>query len=394
MEGRRMRQLACLFLITTAAVAQPQIPRITYLNPVAGLSIEIPEDWEMGTNDWGSLFIGLDADTAPGSCRVAPQLWFFYCKETPEQMAGVLKQHVPLLGGQITSVGPTGNGTEWEVRFTSNGAVGALNERWLCRTERGLNYVIAAMVKPEVEAQVRDDLNAALASCRIIGGPKMKRFMEPRENAYRMLMPQDWQCESQIVRNLQVPGYFEWRATSPDNTCGAFSGKPTVFNIATPYMSASQATRQVILPALAQQIPGLRLDGIKELSRQSAYYQYLIKAAKLGNKPLVDKVRADFVAERGGVLIRMRVTVATLQMDQSEILGGRGDWMLFASGAWAPDNQFDNLYPLGRGVMASLATDPDWKDKQLGTVSDVALDRAWLRDAAMWCWDVILTRIN
>ncbi|MEI6502493.1 MAG: hypothetical protein WCP21_15895, partial [Armatimonadota bacterium] len=130
------------------------------------------------------------------------------------------------------------------------------------------------------------------------------------------------------------------------------------------------------------------------LSRQSAYYRAMIKAAGLGNKPLVDKVRADFVAERGGALIRMRVTVVTLQMVQSAILGGRGDWTLFASGAWAPDDQFDKLYPLGRGVMASLATDPDWKARQLGTVSDVALDRAWLRDAAMWCWDVILTRLN
>jgi hypothetical protein len=380
--------------LAAAAGAQGEIPRVTYLNPVAGVSIDLPEDWEMGTNDWGSLFMGLDADVAPGNCRFAPQLWFFYCKETPKAMAEVLKQHVPLLGGQIDSAGPTGNGKEWEVRFTSNGAVGTLHERWLCRTERGLNYVIAAMVKPELEAQVQGGVDAALASCRIIGGPKMKRFMEPSEHAYRMLMPQDWRCESKVVRDPQVPGYFEWRATSPDSACGAFSGKPTVFNIATPYMSATQATQQFILPALAKQVPGLRLDGIKELSRQSAYYRALIKGAGLGDKPLMDKVRADFVAERGGALIRMRVTVATLQMDQSAILGGRGDWMLFASGAWAPDNQFEKLYPLGRGVMASLATDPDWKDKQLGTVSDVALDRAWLRDAAMWCWDVILTRLN
>jgi len=389
-----MRQLACLILIATAAVAQPQIPRITYVNPVAGLSIDIPEDWEMGTNDWGSLFIGLDADTAPGNCRVAPQLWFFYCKETPQQMAAMLKQHVPMLGGQVTSAGATGRGGEWEVRFISNGAAGRLHERWLCRTERGLKYVIAAMVKPEVEAQTQDDLNAALASCKIIGGPKMKRFMEPREHAFRMLMPQDWQCQSTIVRDMQTPGYFEWKAGSADGACGAFSGKPGVFNIATPYMNAAQATQQFVLPGLAQQVPGLRLDSIRRLDRQSAYYQHLIQAAGLGKRPLVDKARVDFVADRGGGRIRIRATVATLQFDQSELLGGRGDWMLYVCGAWAPDDQFGRLYPLGRGVIASLATDPDWKARQLGTVSDVALDRAWLRDAAMWCWDVILTRIN
>lgn len=391
-----MRHPVCVLtiVVATAAFAQPAIPRVTYVNPVAGLSLDLPDDWEMGTNDWGSLFIGLDADTAPGNCRYAPQLWFFYCKETPQQMVAMLKQHVPLLGGQIVSAGATGNGAGWEVRFVSNGALGPLHERWLCRTEHGVNYVIAAMVKPEIEAQVRGDVDAALASCKIIGGPKMKRFMEPSENAFRMLMPQDWSCQASIVRNLQVPGAFEWKATSPDGTCGAFTAKPSVFNIATPFMSATQATQQFVLPVLSQQVPGLRLDGIKELARQSAYYQGMIKAAGLGKRPLVSKVRADLVADRPGAQVRIRVTVATLQFDQSEILGGRGDWMMYASGAWAPANQFDKLYPLGRGVMASLATDPDWKARQLGTVSDVALDRAWLRDAAMWCWDYILTRRN
>jgi hypothetical protein len=389
-----MRQFALLLLFTTAACAQPPIPTITYVNPVAGVSLDIPEDWEMGTNDWGSLFIGLDADTSPGCPRVAPQLWFFYCKETPPQMGAMLKQHVPLLGGQVHSAGPTGNGAEWEVRFTSNGGVGPLHERWLCRTERGLNYVIAAMVKPEVEAQARAELDTALATCKIIGGPKMKRFMEPRENAFRMLMPQDWSCQTKVVRNMQVPGYFEWKATSPDGLCGSFSAQPSVFNIATPYLSATQAAQQIVLPVLSQQVPGLQLESVKELPRQSAYYQYLIKAAGLGERPLVTKVRADYVAPAGAGRLRIRVTVATLQFDQSQLLGGRGDWTLFASGSWAPDDQFERLYPLGRGVMASLATDPDWKGRQLGTVSDVALDRAWLRDAAMWCWDVILTRLN
>ncbi len=217
--------------------------------------------------------------------------------------------------------------------------------------------------------------------------------MEPRENAFRMLMPQDWQCQSNIVRDMQTPGYFEWKAMSPDSSCGAFSGKPGVFNITVPYMNAAQATQQFILPGLAQQIPGLRLDSIKRLDRQSAYYQHVIQAAGLGQRPLVDKARVDFVADRGGARMRLRATVATLQFDQSELLGGRNDWMLYVCGAWAPDDQFDRLYPLGRGVIASLATDPDWKARQLGTVSDVALDRAWLRDAAMWCWDVILTRL-
>jgi len=34
-----------------AAVAQPTVPRVVYDIPLAGLSIEIPEDWEMATND-------------------------------------------------------------------------------------------------------------------------------------------------------------------------------------------------------------------------------------------------------------------------------------------------------------------------------------------------------
>ncbi|MEI6499856.1 MAG: hypothetical protein WCP21_02395, partial [Armatimonadota bacterium] len=47
--------------LVAVANGQGVVPRVTCLNPVAGISIQIPEDWEMGTNDWGSLFIGLDA---------------------------------------------------------------------------------------------------------------------------------------------------------------------------------------------------------------------------------------------------------------------------------------------------------------------------------------------
>ncbi len=67
-------------------------------------------------------------------------------------------------------------------------------------------------------------------------------------------------------------------------------------------------------------------------------------------------------------------------MTQSEILGGRGE-------AWAAvrpvelglrQEQFDEQFPVGRGVIASLATDPDWKSRQFEAAGDVALDRAWL----------------
>ena len=123
-----------------------------------------------------------------------------------------------------------------------------------------------------------------------------------------------------------------------------------------PYTPAGQAARTIVLPALQQQYPGIKLDKVEDLPRAGAYYRDGIKLLGLGNNPRVDKARADYLTTLNGVPVRIRVTIGTFMLDQSPLLGGRGDWFLTAGGAWAPVDGFDAGYALGRGAMASLHT--------------------------------------
>ena len=74
-----------------------------------------------------------------------------------------------------------------------------------------------------------------------------------------------------------------------------------------------------------------------------------------------------------GVPIRIRTTILTWQFDSSPLLGGRGNWTLTVSGAWAPVAQFDQLYPLGRGIITSLLVDEKF-DKAMRKTAGDAVD--------------------
>ncbi len=355
------------------------MPRVTYLNPIAGLSIDIPEDWEMGTGSIGNTFIALDGDQTVGVCWTQPVLWFLRSKQPPEKTAQELATVFKELSGVTVTPRATGKPDEWELAFTSTSNRGSLKERWLCRQDNNTSYVIGAQVRTEYAAAAQADIDAALASCQAIARPKLQRFLEPTENAYRMLLPEGWKWEGRVFRSEMVPGYFTWKVQSPDGLTGAFSAPPGTFNIMTPYIPAGEAARQFLLPALQQQVPDVRLEKVQQLPRPGAYYCDLIKALGLGNNPRVDKARADFVGTANGTPVRIRCNVGTFMLDASPLLGGRGNWALMCSGAWAPVERFDEQFPIGRGVIGSLLTDENWKNNQFEAVNEVTVWKAWIR---------------
>ena len=293
------------------------------------------------------------------------------------------------LNGVAATPKATGQAGEWELAFTAQaGERGSFQERWLCRVQDGHSYVIGAVVPAAIAAAAQGEVDRALASCKLLARPALKRFREPTENAYTMVLPRDWTWEGKVYRAENVPGYFTWKVKSPDGLSGAFSAPPATLNIAVPYMPAGQAARALVLPELGKQIPGVRLDTVQELPRAGAYYRGLIKAIGIGNNPRVDKVRADYLAEINGTQVRIRVNIATVMLDQSALLGGRGNWWLTASGAWAPEEQFDALYPVGRGVIASLVTDPVWKNNQFEAAGEAAVWRKWVARVYQFLFNV------
>jgi len=249
-----------------------------------------------------------------------------------------------------------------------------LLERWICRRQGRVNYILVALVRPERAAQFQADIDAALASAHLIAGPPVELFLEPTENAYRMLMPQGWRWEGRVIRTAMAPGVFEWKVQAPDGSAGAFNAAPVNLNIMYPYTPAAACAGTLVLQGLQQQVPGLQLESVQEFPRVGANFAEGIRMMGLGANPQVHKARADYLGTAGGVPIRLRVDIGTFMLDASPLLGGRGNWALFASGTWAPVARFDELYPICRSIVASIATDPDWKQRQ---TEEVYLDRYW-----------------
>lgn len=374
--------------IVSSAVAQMAVPRETCANPIAGFSIEIPEDWDMATGAGGNIEMAIDA--ALGAQLIGqPALWFFYVSNPPEEEAKRLARDLGMLGG-TAQVRATGRPDEWEVMASSNGLRGPLIERWLCRKERSMNYVIGAMARPDVYPQFQADIDAALASCKLIDGPALRYFREPSENAYRLTLPAGWSWEGMILRTELVPGYFVWKVQSADGLTGAFSAPPATFNLFTPYQPAEAAAQSIIPPYLQQELQGCRVENVKPLQRASAYFTQGLQLLSGGMNPRVDVSYADYVGSRNGQQVRLRLKIATIFWGGLPLLGGAGNWALMASGAWAPTQQFDELYPVGRGVIASLWTNPQWKRGQQAAVGAALAGRRGAMDEAMAGWDAYI----
>ena len=366
-------------LVVAPCLAQPASPTVTHADPIAGISLQIPDDWDVGTSDWGFTLIGMDAGGGSTFPSTQPILWTFFTQTPPQQTATDLAQGFSELTGTTIQPHATANAGEWGFMFTAPGAFGDVTQRWLCRQDHGINYAIAVFRRPEYASNGADDVERALATCHLIAGPAVQRMREPSENAYTMWLPQGWQWEGHIVRTADIPGAFEWKVMSPDGTCGAFNSPPGAFNIMVPYTPAGQCAQSWVLQGLAQQLPGVRLEAVHEMPRASTHFADLIRMLGLGANPQVHRVRADYLATINGTPVRIRCSIVTFMLDASPLLGGRGDWTMFTSGAWAPVDQFDQLYPIGRGVLASLATDPDWKERQQEAVFETANWRKWVR---------------
>lgn len=388
-----MRSLPLLLLIAlfaVTAVCAQEVPRVQYDDPVAGFSITIPEDWSMATTSAGSTEIAIDAATG-ATLAMQPALWFFDAPKPPQQQAEALAKALTLIGGGAKPLVSPGNKEgEWVVRMKSQGVRGPLTECWLCRRERNRNYVIGVFARPETAGGFQEDVETALQSCHLIPTVSQAYLREPSENAYRLTLPSNWKWEGEIYRDQSIPGYFVWKASDPRGGAGAFSARPAAFNIQVPYTPAGQAAETMVLPYLRQEMPDLQLDQVHPLPRMGATAVAMIRGAGLGRNPRIDVVFADYVGTRNGIPIRLRLTLATWMLDQSAILGGRGNWFLNASGAWGPVNDFARQYAIGRGVIASLKTNPKWRAAQTNAVNSVLNRRNDAMDRSFKDWDAFV----
>ncbi len=372
-------------LLAARAGAQGTVPRVNYTNPLLAFGTTIPEDWDVVTQISGSVEIGLGAGsdaTLPGY----PSIWFFFTKRTPADEAQRLAADLQRLGaGEQAKVRQTGP-DEWEITMASKGTRGPLVEQWLCRTQGGQSYVLGAMCTPQTAPQWKDDIDTCLRTFHLLEQPPARFFREPTENAYKLIVPEGWQWQGAIMRTRLVPGYFVWLVKSPDGLSGAFSGAPTVFDITTHYCPAEKAAGTLYLEQLRTIAPDARLVGVHPLPRVGQAVREAVSAAGIGNEALADKVIAEYLCTINSVPVGIRVEIFTLCLGKSEVLGRTIDWSMSSCGAWAPVQQFEQIYPLARGIVSSLRTGKDWWEKRWEPVNDALKHARQARDRvnAMW----------
>lgn len=367
--------LTTLIVLATECTSQPvvAVPRVQYDNPVHGFGLTIPEDWQMSPNKKGLITISIDADIGPSILWRQPVLWCFRTRQAPREEAQALAKDLQMVCGVAPAVRQRANGVDWEVLINASFAGTPIMQHWVCKQQGGVNFCLGAFVRPEFAQAFQQDVQTALDTVRIIPLPGLNHFREPTENAYRISFPEGWRWEGKIYRDALTPAYFVWKVSSPDGLAGAFSSPPANFNIQTPYVPAGQAAQSLVLPLLAREVPGVRIEAVHDLTRASAYYRDALRAAGLGSTPLADRSVVDFAATVNGVPIRIRTTILTCQLDSSPLLGGRGNWTLTVSGAWAPVVRFDQLYPVGRGIITSLLVDEKF-DKAMRKTAGDAVD--------------------
>jgi len=385
--------VAGLFCAAPAHGQQMAVRRVVYDNPIAGFSITIPEDWEMATTALGCVDIAIDASMGV-SFLGFPALTFFYATEPPEKQAQNLAQLMQMLGAAAPAIGPTGRPGDVQVTATLDaGPLGPLQTRWLCRSERGIPYVIAAFVRSELAAGFREDIETALGTCHLIQRPRLWRFCESTERAYRMSLPMGWKWEGRIHRDLQNPGSFVYKVQSADGLVGALVNPPANFNTKQ-FVSAQEVAQTSGLEGVRKTIlPDAQLQGVYPYARASAYFTDVLKRVQelyhvRDLNPRVDKIFADYIGTLNGVRIRFRGFAAAIMQDaspQHPLHPGMPE-SVATSAIWAPVDQFDKLYPIARGVVSSLQVDLRWKTVTQGSVIEVITKRmaATARGNAAW----------
>jgi hypothetical protein len=394
-KAKHLVTLAALFAIGLGgvAVAQSEVPRIVVRNPIMGFSLTIPADWDMGTGVLGETVITINARTPSPS---APLLSFFYMPSSPKEGAGQIAEFLKAVGQALgVNIAPqvraTDKADEWEVTMTADVAlIGSVSGRWLCRRQGGTTYAIGMIAATPVAEKFKEDIDTAFATCHLIDRPAVHYFREPTENAYRLVLPDGWKWEGSIYRDVNCPGWFVMKVQSADGLIGHFESPPVA--AMTEYIGAQNLAENLLLQQLRKEVPDLELENVQVMPRASDDLASAIETAT-GNaaKVRAERAFADYVGTANAKRIRIRMDIS---LYFTPLLFGGGNETMWFCGSWAPVDNFDELYPLARGVEASLWETPQWRKSVRETVRAVLKGRAGAMEESAEGWDRYMREVE
>ncbi len=386
--GAPLRAPAQFFPAAGGNLAAPAAPgggNAEFSDPIFGFAVQLPPDWDMATGLSGERMMGINLRTV-GSLR-APLVVFFRIPGTIDAAAQALAGYVRAQDKRAQAeLRRTGRGSEQEIITTiGSDVLGPVGVYGVAREEAGVVYNLIAMAPMSVAAQFKQEIDRVMGSFHIIGRPILRAFKEPAENAFTLSLPRDWNWEGQIYRDAMCPGAFVWTARAADGSAGAFEIEPGYADVGARIQDALAG--DVIPQKLAVRIKGLQdlqLVHVESLPRASEHLSAWFQSILAGTTTIpADRARVHYRARVGNTAVGIRVDTYLNYYPLQVVTGWEASQM---SGAWAPEERFDEVFPVARGVRDSLQVDRRWNKLQMDTVAEVLRHRKQVFDAAHDEW--------
>ncbi|MCX6551100.1 MAG: hypothetical protein NTY02_08855 [Acidobacteria bacterium] len=338
-----------------SAAADIPVPITTVQNPLVGFSIDLPEDYEVTTGFDGETQMAINGTYI--ASVFSPWYYFTYTSQPPGECARLLEyllRQPPLRSTTEVLQGTSPGEVILKATIPLEG-VGTLEGRWVFRTESHKNYVVAAVVFSQLAGQYQQEIDRTLKSCRVQRHMPFSLHQEQTEAAYKIRLPEGWKWEGKIFRDPNIPGAFDWKATTLNGGAGCFNAAP----VRTMTALDAQTAATTILPQYFQTtVAGFQFESYRPHPRASQQGEstFAVLFKQGGLRVGYTRGTGFYRATVAGVPLRFQIEIAVERVDLP--LGSSA--VMRTYGFWGPAQDFARLYTVARGVLGSLRESREW----------------------------------
>jgi hypothetical protein len=344
--------------------------RTSYRNLWYGLTLEYPTGWQVRQ---APGFIVVSPDAAALTCAAIR----FLAVPAGLPLRQIAEQVVGLLRGAEPSVRAWMERPADDVTVHVSAVLNGTPVRgWMLLQARDGNVLVTGIQAPAAELAARAPvLGEILASLRFGDPPRLRRFDDTVEHAFGGYAPADWAVQASLQRtptmeripvpvlaatdpagelSLQVPPSYEHYSERP-----VFGGMVRFV----PYPGVAGYLRQVAAGPLSQERPGIRPGDIVPEPDFAAVEQ---AQSVPGIPSQVESASIMLTYGQGGMLYREAVTATLVR------LMTLGSWTArIVARRRAPDHRYGEADTIFRGILQSIAPDPQWAGNEQVRASQV-----------------------
>ncbi len=259
--------------------------------------------------------------------------------------------------------------------------LGREREGFLNLRRNGENLILSGYEVPSpAAAQQGPRMAKILSTIRPVERLPRRRYQEPAEGAFALLVPQDWEVKGMIDRssggglpafNVTRPPLGLTSAGKPSSLWhfqepqpGMYAGYPSASHL--PFMSSAQFCQQILAPWFSQSQAGFTIETIVE--RPDLAEGIILELVRAGY-PRGSHETSVAIMETGyteaGTKLRQKTRVNCTRMSNRLTFGISG-WTASIEGYYrAPEGEFPALEPTLCGILDSFAVDPAWEAAQV-----------------------------